>query len=395
MTKFYNLSTDVELGGQAASDIIVSSQKAVKAYADSLYSLGYGVCASEGSTAQKTVTISTQNWNLKEGSIIGVYYNNTNTAANVTLNVNGTGAKSIAVGSQTPYTGIAYSYCGYAGYVSYYMYDGTYWRWITIDANLDTNVYTSVYCETGSTVLNKTAQCTNWNAAANTYFVIHFTNGNTASGTVTLSINETTAKPVYINGYASGASNYNIPSGMYVGYYDGTKYSIRTDGAVIVGDASISTSDIANWNNKITKPEENPTSLGEIASNFYLNYVGGDDYSEWNPVVRVGSTAQWNVVTYTPQKGEIIVYTDYETMTVGGVTTNICGLKIGNGTTAVGSLPFVSQKIRADLNELIANFNTHVADTTIHTNATEKTFWNNKLNYTIQEANELLVFDRQ
>lgn len=53
----------------------------------------YGVCSTAAATAAKEVAIS--NFELVNGVRIAVYFNNKNTASNPTLNVNGTGAKSI------------------------------------------------------------------------------------------------------------------------------------------------------------------------------------------------------------------------------------------------------------------------------------------------------------
>ena len=53
----------------------------------------YGVCSTSGSTAAKTVSCA--GFNLVTGAEITVKVNNTNTALNPTLNVNGTGAKGL------------------------------------------------------------------------------------------------------------------------------------------------------------------------------------------------------------------------------------------------------------------------------------------------------------
>lgn len=104
--------------------------------------VGYGTCATAGDVAAKVVTISNTDWVLQVGSIIGVKFTNTNSASSVTLNVNGTGAKSIYY-NNAAYTSTSSSICGYASRVIYYMYDGTYWVWLnmgTLDGNTDTKV---------------------------------------------------------------------------------------------------------------------------------------------------------------------------------------------------------------------------------------------------------------
>jgi len=70
-------------------------------------------------------------------------------------------------------------------------------------------------------------------------------NANTAAGALTLNINSRGAKPIYINGVASSSTNYTLPAGSYMTYYDGTNYHIRTDGILPGKILSAGTADIA------------------------------------------------------------------------------------------------------------------------------------------------------
>ncbi|WP_294522895.1 hypothetical protein [uncultured Pseudoflavonifractor sp.] len=54
---------------------------------------GYGTCSTPGATVAKTVALSS--FSLNTGAVVGVRFSYANTAANPTLNVNSTGAKSI------------------------------------------------------------------------------------------------------------------------------------------------------------------------------------------------------------------------------------------------------------------------------------------------------------
>ena len=88
----------------------------------------YCECSTAASTAAKVVS-TTQDFVLEKGAIIAVKFSNQNTATNVTLNVNNSGAKGIAVGATVPYTGDKPDRCGYgSGYLNYYIYNGTYWH---------------------------------------------------------------------------------------------------------------------------------------------------------------------------------------------------------------------------------------------------------------------------
>ena len=103
--------------------------------------IAYGTCSTDAATAEKVITIiNNDNWTLKTGSLITVKFANTNTAASPTLNVNGTGAKSIYYNNAV-YTSSS-SYGGYKNRHITYQYDGTYWVFIcwSYDTNSDTKV---------------------------------------------------------------------------------------------------------------------------------------------------------------------------------------------------------------------------------------------------------------
>lgn len=106
--------------------------------------------------------------------------------------------------------------------------------------------------------------------------------------------------------------------------------------------------------------------------------------------LRYGTTAYWNSQTgYIPPAGSIIIYSDYKTITEGGETTVIPGIKIGSGNAYVQDLAFMDE---AFTDELL----THIQNNNIHVTSQEKEFWNNKLNVTdFQEVtNETLIFHR-
>ena len=90
-------------------------------------------CATAAATATKVVTPNDPTgFNLAPGTIIGVKFTNTNTASSVKLDVNNTGAKSIYQAGAV-YTGTDQYITGRASYVTYYMYDGTYWVFFALD----------------------------------------------------------------------------------------------------------------------------------------------------------------------------------------------------------------------------------------------------------------------
>lgn len=90
--------------------------------------------------------------------------------------------------------------------------------------------YTGGYCTTGATTAAKAASFTYFALHPNEWIPVNFRYANTKKSAITLNINSTGAKPLYINGNPSSASNYSFPAGSYLIYYDGTNYYLRTDG---------------------------------------------------------------------------------------------------------------------------------------------------------------------
>lgn len=194
-------------------------------------SVAFGTCDTAAATAAKIITVADPTWNLQTGNVIGIRWSADNTASNVTFNVNGSGAKQIWYNAAV-YTGSSVNVIGVKNRVSYFMYDGTYWVLISDAYDNNDNTYTSVYCSTSAGTAGKSGSATNFKLLANTYMYIHIVNANTAASAITLNINSTGAKPIYINGSASSASNYTLPAGSYLIYYNGTNYYFRTDGKI-------------------------------------------------------------------------------------------------------------------------------------------------------------------
>ena len=192
----------------------------------------YGTCSTAAGTAAKTVSLT--GFTLATGAIVTVKFTVTNTAANPTLNVNGTGAKAIM------YRGSAIS-AGYlaANRVYIFVYDGTDYELIG-DINTDTNTtyntgtsstpgLTKLYTGTGSNTdgtmtqdaitdaltgkapsshTHNYAGSSSAGGAANsvkTSLVIKL-NGGTTEGTNMFTFNGATAKSVNITPSAIGAA---------------------------------------------------------------------------------------------------------------------------------------------------------------------------------------------
>lgn len=97
--------------------------------------LPYGTCSTAASTAAKTTTITGAV--LETGAMVAVKFTNANTAANPTLNVSSTGAKSIYQYGTTAIGGSANT-SWKAGAVVIFVYDGS--GWVSMSAPRAANV---------------------------------------------------------------------------------------------------------------------------------------------------------------------------------------------------------------------------------------------------------------
>ena len=102
--------------------------------------------------------------------------------------------------------------------------------WRVLNYYVDGNAYTQAYCSTAAATAAKAASMSGYVATANRYVMITMTTANSSATAITMNINGTGAKAIYINGSASSTSNYTLPAGSYLVFYDGTNYHFRTDG---------------------------------------------------------------------------------------------------------------------------------------------------------------------
>ena len=125
---------------------------------------------------------------------------------------------------------------------------------------------------------------------------------------------------------------------------------------VITGGESGS-GETVDYNDLSNKPQINGITLSGNKTSTDLKIVYDDTTAHWN-----------SQTTFVPQKGAIIIYSDYATVD----NQNVPNVKIGDGLAYVVDLPFVSD----DLRQTVLN---HISDSTIHITATERTSWNNKV----------------
>lgn len=196
----------------------------------------YGVCSTESNVAEKTVVISDATWQLKTGSIIGVKYMNTNTAdvdgnTTITLNVNSTGAKSILYNGVADPTGTLPEVYGTGGTNIYYMYDGTYWVWLTNGFVIDTK---------------------NTTGATNTNNKIYLV-GATSQGDNPVTYSKSTVYAdidgcLYSDGEKVLTQHQDISGKLDTSTFNTFKDSIKTDGTL---GTTITSAERTSWNAKV------------------------------------------------------------------------------------------------------------------------------------------------
>lgn len=168
----------------------------------------YGTCSTAAGTAAKVVACD--DFDLVKGAIIGILFTTANTAATPTLNVNSTGAKTVYIGAAT-LNSTTNSLKWSANSMLYFMYDGTYFRYIADSAGAavaprgaDTWYATS---STAAATAAKVGSVANFVLTRGAVVAVTFTYGNTVSAAITLNCNSTGAKTIYVNNAATSASN--------------------------------------------------------------------------------------------------------------------------------------------------------------------------------------------
>ena len=162
--------------------------------------VGYGNCSTEADVAEKIVTVDDPNWKLEVGSLIMVRFSVANSASNVTLNVNNTGAYGIRTTGESSYTGTSTTYTGAVNRGLTYMFDGSYWQWISSGAYPSSATNLSLgqgyaTCSTAASTKAKTASLSSYTLSTGGIVAVRFSYDVPAGAT--LNINSKGAKAIY------------------------------------------------------------------------------------------------------------------------------------------------------------------------------------------------------
>lgn len=271
--------------------------------------IAYGTCSTAAATAAKVVTISgNTNWSLTAGSIITIKFANTNTAQNPTLNVNGTGAKSIWYSAGVVTTS-ALNMGGYANRPMIYMYDGT--QYVFLGWSYDANTtYSNASlgqgygtCSTAAATAAKEVALSSYSLIINGIVAVKFTYAVPANAT--LNINSKGAKAIYHNGAAITAGVINAGD-IATFIYDGTQYQlIAVDKTNINYPATITTT----WTGSAAPYTQDITVTGITANDKpIIDLTFSDTYStdqlrlkDWDNIYRIVTAAD-KITVYATEK---------------------------------------------------------------------------------------------
>jgi len=268
----------------------------------------YGTCDTAGDVKDKVATLSNAtNWLLEVGTIVGVRFTYTNTYTpssgnNVTLNVNNTGAKNIRYsdGIVTSSTIDAKNPTafGEAGQTIYYMYDGTYWVWVSHSKDNDT-LYNFKGNEFRSADGNNYGQEPGYGGNAN-YMVVnghYYYNSNGPSTDIGASAND---GAIYVQGLDEDnvtqiAQNYENGNIFVRSKVNGSWTEWKKTIANITANNTVLTTDKTPF---LTRQTLNPTGF----SGYVREKLVGASYA-WNQLCENGDfsngTQGWTLISFS------------------------------------------------------------------------------------------------
>lgn len=252
-------------------------------------------------------------------------------SSGATLNLGGKGAKPVYVGNGN--SAVTNHYPQYSvihlTYIVNSALNSGNGCWKATAYQNSTYYYTTAYSGTAAGTAAKAASVSYYTLQKG-YIPVMFIYDNTAAGALTLNINSTGAKPLYINGAPSSASNYTVPKGVYIVYYDGTNYHLRTDGKLpgeTTGNLPLTGGNVTgpvNFGDSVTIDSAEvgdivitgglsaPNNVVTVGSASAGTAIAADDITGWTTNVPTAVTKKTVVTSVTPA-----------TVVTGGTTTDV------------------------------------------------------------------------
>jgi hypothetical protein len=221
------------------------------------HKVAYATCTTAAATAAKIATVSNvTNWVLETGAEVVIKFSYTNTASNPTLNVNGSGAKSIVYTTSTITTSNL-SYAAYANRYVRFVYNGSAWVWLGWSTDSNTT-YSNIKlgqgygtCDTDEATLEKAVVNTSYTSLVEGgIMVVKFSEAVPANST--LNINSMGAKSIYYQGAAIVDSIIGAGDTATFMYHSSIYYllsvdKVATGQSVVVSESEPTNSDCIIW----------------------------------------------------------------------------------------------------------------------------------------------------
>ena len=118
-------------------------------------------------------------------------------------------------------------------------------------------------------------------------------------------------------------------------------------------------------------------------------YLWGKIHNNLNDKITYYSKkkSDWDSDTSTiSEKGTLYIYSDYKIIQKDGKEILLPGIKVGDGTSYLIDLPFMNDS-NEQFNQKLLD---HINDDIVHIQPGEREFWNNKLNYSLNQENLIL-----
>lgn len=154
----------------------------------------------------------------------------------------------------------------------------------------------------------------------------------------------------------------------------------ETDEQIGVGFGDVPILIEKDYNKLVNRPSINSVEL--------IGAMNARDLGLGN--VYYDTNANWNVQPrLVAEESVIYIYSDaFYVEDEAGNRTPIAGIKIGDGTSYLIDMPFVSEAMSSTIIR-------HITNDTVHITAAEREFWNNKISsYLDSENSELLVLSK-
>ena len=208
---------------------------------------------------------------------------------------------------------------------------------------VNADIYTGeplVYCNSSGSDQIKVAKCEGFAGDGNSpcYIFVHMEESNTYDGAIALQINDQDYFPIWINGAASSEDNGELPSGLYLVYFDGTHYHFNVGATAQIGGITAPVVR-GGTNNRLALAAQLVTITGaSSATGIKFDGYGGGSGN----ICQVIQTSLYNDNQTVMIKGNKVLNRadDYYFSNTNGTSATIPSIHINNNQGSVVNITF-------------------------------------------------------